>query len=203
MRSNISKEEVNALEKQAHFNGEVIVVDSDIAVNEAIAFLQQQTVVGFDTETRPSFTRGEVNEVSLLQVATLNRAYLFRVNVVGITDALTHFLENEQVLKIGLSLHDDFRAMRRRKHGLEPKGFVDLQKICPAYGIREQSLRSMYAILFNERMSKQARLTNWEMEKLPEKAIAYAALDAYACLRIYNAIMELAVPPVYRFGLLQ
>lgn len=123
MRSNISKEEVNALEKQAHFNGEVIVVDSDIAVNEAIAFLQQQTVVGFDTETRPSFTRGEVNEVSLLQVATLNRAYLFRVNVVGITDALTHFLENEQVLKIGLSLHDDFRAMRRRKHGLEPKGF--------------------------------------------------------------------------------
>lgn len=200
-RATISKDEVNELTNTACFPGEITVVNTLRKVAPAIKYLNSQRVVGFDTETKPSFTRGETNEVSLIQISSLERAFLFRLNIIDFPQKLVDFIKNPEILKIGLSLQDDFRAMRRRTP-MEPQGFVDLQKICPAYGIREMSLRSIYAILFDEKISKQARLTNWEREELPEKAIDYAALDAYACLRIYNELLLRPTPEPYRFGLM-
>lgn len=202
IRATMTKEEVNELSSLATFDGQIEVIEKEEEIEPAIAFLSQHKEVGFDTETKPSFSRGESNEVALLQISTLEKAFLFRVCITGITEPLKKFIEDDSTMKIGLSLQDDFRAMRRRTHGLEPAMFVDLQKICPAYGIEEQSLRSIYAILFEEKMSKQARLTNWEAAILPEKAIQYAALDAYSCLRIYYQLLTLPSPDPYKFGLM-
>lgn len=198
----ISKEKIEKLEKQAFFCGEKIVIDTLEQSEAAIQELSSVSIVGFDTETKPSFTRGELHDVALIQIATEDKAFLFRTNKIDIPDSLINFIENKDILKIGLSLQDDFRAMRRKSKGLQPQGFVDLQKICPAFGILELSLKSIYAIIFEERISKQSRLINWEMENLTQKAIDYAALDAFACLRIYQKLNELQQPPMYRFGLM-
>lgn len=202
IKPTISKEEISDLTTTATFDGEIVIVDKEEEVAPAVDYLAQYKEVGFDTETKPSFMRGQNNEVALIQISTLQRAYLFRVCTTGIPESLKSFIEDDHILKIGLSLQDDFRAMRRRSKGLEPASFVDLQKIAPAYGIQEQSLRSIYAILFEERMSKQARLTNWEAKQLPEKAVQYAALDAYSCLRIYYRLLEFPCPAPYKFGLM-
>lgn len=202
MKSHLTKEEIAKIPIQASFDGEITVIESEEEAIEVLNLLSQEQEVGFDTETRPSFTRGENHEVALIQLATQEKAYLFRTCLIAIPNALAHFLENANILKIGLSLQDDFRAMRKKRSGLKLEGFVDLQKITPAYGIKDLGLRNIYAILFGERISKQARLTNWEMDTLSDKAIQYAALDAYACLRIYQRLLQLPIPKVHQFGLL-
>lgn len=199
IRATISKEEVSEIGAMAEFPGEIVLVDDLSQVPEALAYLEQFSIVGFDTETKPCFTRGVQNEVALVQIATLERAYLFRVCQIDFPPQLKAFIANPNILKIGLSLRDDYRAMRRRAM-VDPAGFVELQKLCPAYGIEEQGLRKIYAILFGERMSKQAQLTNWEAPHLPDRALAYAALDAYACLRIYNLLMTLPTPAPHLFA---
>lgn len=195
----ITKEEIAALSTVATFNGDIILIDSLEKVDSAVEAMYKDGVWGFDTETRPSFVKNEQNEVSLLQFSTLEKAYLFRLNKIGFPAALRSFIEDEAILKVGLSLQDDFRAMRRREKVI-PRGFIELQKITSAFGIEDLSLRSVYAILFAERMSKQARLTNWDMEILPDKAIQYAALDAYACIRIFNELHSQPLPSLSDFG---
>lgn len=201
-KATISKEEILALEKIASFEGDIQIIEKSEEIAPAIEYLSQFHEVGFDTETKPAFTRNCENDVALIQISSLEKSFLFRVCMTDFSEELIQFLENPSILKIGLSLQNDIRAIRRKSHGLNPGGFVDLQKLCPAYGIKEQSLRSIYAILYEERMSKQARLTNWEKRILPEKAIQYAALDAYSCLRIYYTLLQLPTPEIYRFGLM-
>lgn len=200
-KTTISKEEIAALEQEATFKGEIKLIDTKPKAAAALRYLNKQPIVGIDTETKPSFKKGVQNEVALVQIATLQRAYLFRVNLIGFTPALTRFLENGQIIKVGLSLQDDYRAIRR-KADITPQGFVELQHLCPAFGIREMGLKSIYAIIFGKRMNKSARLTNWEMKTLPNKALAYAALDAVSCLEIYNELKKQPLPSIHRFGLL-
>ena len=147
--------------------------------------------MGFDTESKPCFTRGETAEVALIQISTLEDAYLIRVNKTDFTPRLKAFLANPNILKVGLSLRDDYKVMRRRAE-VQPEGFIELQSLCPAYGIRDAGLQNIYAIIFGERISKSQRVTNWESP----------TLDAYACLRIYNALMERPIPHPSRFALL-
>ena len=142
-------------------------------------------MVGFDTETRPAFKKGQKHKVALMQISTVDRCYLFRLNKIGMSEELKAFLENPDVLKIGLSVHDDFTVLRRSSE-LDPKGFVDLQDMVKNFEITDISLQKIYAIIFGERISKSQRLTNWEADSLSEAQQAYAALDAWACLKIYN-----------------
>lgn len=182
----ISKEELAEMPVTS-FDGEIILIDNAAVAHEALRALSREKMVGFDTETKPSFRKGRRNQVALMQISTAGRCFLFRLNKIGICAELKAFLENPDILKIGLSVHDDFCAIRRTED-FEPQGFVDLQEMVRDFEIADISLQKIYAIIFGQRISKGQRLTNWEADILTEAQQAYAALDAWACLRIYNVL---------------
>lgn len=190
----ISKEVVAAM-PAVRFGGSIHVVDSGEAFERAMQYLERQTVVGFDTETRPSFRKGQLNNVALVQLSTDDHAFLFRSCVIGIPPRLRKFLEDSAVSKVGLSVKDDFTALRRVVPSFNPAGFIELQQLAHKRGIAENSLQKIYAILFGERISKGQRLTNWEASELTAPQCQYAAIDAWASLQCYNRLES--SEPVY------
>jgi len=183
MESSITKEAISTLDPET-FAGRIIVIQSLSEAGKAIEYLSSHFMIGFDTETRPSYKKGLYYSVSLIQLSTEDTCFLFRLNIIGFPQCLADLLSNPDVKKIGLSLRDDFAAINRRQE-FTPDGFVDLQKIVHEYGITDISLQKVYAILFNKRISKNQRLTNWEADVLTDSQKKYAALDAWACLKIY------------------
>lgn len=167
------------------YAGGITVIDTMEKARIALRALRRHKLVGFDTETRPSFQKGRLHKVALMQLSTGDHCYLFRLNKLGIFDALKDFLEDESVVKVGLSVHDDFSVIRRSRD-IEPKGFVELQSYIKDFRIADISLQKIYAIVFSCRISKTQRLTNWESETLTDGQQAYAALDAWACLHLYK-----------------
>lgn len=162
----------------------ISLIDSAAEAHAALRALLKEKIVGFDTETRPSFRKGCVHKVALMQISTMERCFLFRLNKIGICAQLKDFLENPDITKIGLSVRDDFSVLRR-SGDIEPKGFIDLQSYVKDFGITDISLQKIYGIVFGERISKTQRLTNWEADTLTPAQQAYAALDAWACLKLY------------------
>lgn len=171
------------------FSRPVEVIDTLERAESAVNELLEYDMVGFDTETRPAFQKGRVNHTALLQIATDGKCYLFRLNKIGLTKGLIAFIENPSVIKIGLSLHDDFNVLSRDEVKIEPQGFKDLQNIVKDYHISDLSLQKIYAILFGKVISKHQRLTNWEADTLTVPQQNYAALDAWACLEIYRHLV--------------
>lgn len=180
----ISKEQVATL-PTVSFPGRTILIENAADARAAIAYLSKQPMVGFDTETRPSFRKGCVHKPSLMQLSTPDECFLIRLNHTGLTESIIEFLQNENVMKIGLSVNDDFRCLHRIAP-FTPAGFIELQEYVKQFGIADNSLQKIYAIIFNGRISKAQRLTNWEAEHLTEAQQAYAALDAWACMKIYT-----------------
>lgn len=189
MVTKISKEQVAELET-AVFPGRIIVIQSESEAEKAVSYLEKFKLIGFDTETRPSFTKGVVRKIALMQLSTNDTCFLFRLNLIGIPECLIRLLIASDITKIGLSLKDDFAAIRKRIQ-LEPKGFIELQSFVKKFGIEDNGLQRIYAILFGERISKGQRLSNWEADILTEAQQKYAALDAWACLQIYNKLVRL------------
>ena len=171
------------------FRGRIELVQTPEAAIKAMRFLMDQPMVGFDTETRPNFRKGDNHKVSLLQLSTPSICFLIRLNRVGIMPEIKEFLESTKVTKIGLSTKDDFHQLNQLEP-MQPGGFVELQSIVKDYGIGEASLTKVYALLFGKRISKGQRLSNWEAVELTEPQQHYAALDAYACLKIYKQLTE-------------
>ena len=180
----ITKDQLTEL-PTVNYPGHISVIDTENSAKSAIHFLSNQKIVGFDTETRPSFRKGKRYNVSLIQISTINHCFLFRINKLGFIDELKQLLEIESIIKIGLSLKDDF-AVLRKIADFAPKGFIDLQSFVKQYNIMDCSLQKIYAIIFNERISKNQRLSNWEAEELSISQQNYASIDAWACLRIYR-----------------
>jgi ribonuclease D len=180
----ISKAELANLPMEV-FKGRIIVIDDPQNLDAAMQALWQQSHVGFDTETRPSFHKGRRYGVALMQLSTQDTCYLFRINKIGMPESLLKFLADASIMKIGLSLRDDFGAIRRRTEA-PLEGFLDLQNYVVQFGISDASLQKIYAILFGKKISKRQRLTNWEADTLTAWQQKYAALDAWACLVIYN-----------------
>lgn len=186
--SSITKEEVRDL-PLVHIDGRIITIDKEEDVAAAVAYLRKSPVIGFDTETRPSFAKGVTYKVALLQLATEDTCFLFRLNKIGFSVALKSLLQSSKIKKIGLSSHDDILSLKRRCP-FRPMGFIELQTLVKSYGIKEMSLQKIYAIIFGQRISKGQRLTNWEADILTEKQRVYAATDAWTTLRIYNTISK-------------
>ena len=184
----ISKEEISQMEIE-EFRGRIITILSQEEANKAVSYLKKFSIVGIDTETRPCFRKGRSYIVSLLQVSTFDTCFLFRLNHIGMPDSLLQLLQSESTMKVGLSLRDDFNALRKRKE-INPVNYVDLQKVVGAFGIQEFSLQKIYAIIFGKKISKRQRLTNWEADTLTEPQKKYAALDAWACLNIYQHLNQ-------------
>lgn len=195
IKRKINKEEVAQMTPVV-FNGRIIVIQTEAEADKAVDYLLAQKVVGVDTETRPSFTRGHIYKVALLQVSTEDTCFLFRVNMIGLCPSIVRFLEDKSLLKIGLSLKDDFCSLHRRSD-FHVGDFVELQSLVREVGIEEMSLQKIYAILFGERISKSQRLSNWEADVLNSKQKMYAAIDAWACVKIYQRLMELQASGEY------
>ena len=173
----------------AAFGGEVIVVDTPEKVEEAVVYLAQQTAVGVDTESRPSFTRGVHYPTALLQIATEERCYLFRLTHVGMPQALADIFANPKITKVGLAFKDDIAGLRRRRD-FKPANCIDLQTIVPKYGILDMGLQKIFAICFGRKISKAQQLTNWENSHLTPDQARYASTDAWATLLIYKDLMQ-------------
>lgn len=184
----ISNDETAAL-TAIEFRGEIRIVEEERDIDEACKYLMQQPVLGFDTETRPSFRPGVMFRVALLQLSTPEVCYLFRLNKIPFDKAILRLLESKQILKIGADVAGDLRSLRQIKQ-FRDGGFVDLQHLASEWGIEEKSLKKLAAIVLGQRVSKAQRLSNWEAATLTDKQKIYAATDAWVCTRIYDELLR-------------
>ena len=190
-RISISPEEIEQLSPAA-FPGMIEVIDSiGLDFFRAVRYLRRQSVIGFDTESRPCFSPNQPHYgVSLLQLSGKERAFLFRIKMMGdIPKALRKILSDEKILKVGAAVNDDVRGLEKH-HDFTPKSFVDLQKIVWEYGIKDKSVKKMAAIILGIRISKTQQLSNWEAEKLSEAQQSYAATDAWVCREMYLKLLS-------------
>ena len=196
IKQTIDKDTLNELPK-ATFGGEIHVAQTPAEAERAVEYLKRCSLVGIDSETRPSFSKGRQYKVALLQVSTPDHCFLFRLNLTGLTLPVITLLESPKITKVGLSLHDDFMMLHKRAP-FEPRACVELQEYVRPFGIQDKSLQKIYGILFNEKISKAQRLSNWEAPVLTEPQKLYAATDAWACLNIYNRLQELKASGNFR-----
>ena len=187
--------EQTALLPAVEFRGEIRIVEHERDIAAACKTLAEQPVIGFDTETRPSFRPGVTFRVSLLQLSTPTVCYLFRLNKIPLAKPILQLLEDRRILKIGADVAGDLRSLRQIRH-FRDGGFVDLQGIAPEWGIGEKSLRKLSAIVLGRRVSKAQRLSNWEAATLTDKQQLYAATDAWVCTRIYGQLLRTPKKPI-------
>lgn len=178
------------------FEGRIIVVLTANDAEKAVDYLLAQSILGIDTETRPTFRKGTHHDVALLQVSSHDTCFLFRLNHTGVTPAIIRLLEDTTVPKIGLSLHDDM-VMLHRVAAFKPGHFIDLQDHVGEIGVEDKSLQKLYANFFGLRISKAQRLTNWEADVLTERQKLYAATDAWTCIMLYEELMRLELTKDY------
>ena len=177
------------------FRGDIRIVDRERDIDEACRYLAAQPLVGFDTETRPSFRPGVTYKVSLLQLASAERCYLFRLNRIPLAKPIMQLLGDRRLPKIGADVAGDLRSLRQLRR-FRDGGFVDLQNLASEWGIEEKSLRKLSAIVLGQRVSKAQRLSNWEAAALTEKQQLYAATDAWVCIRIYEELLRTSKIPL-------
>lgn len=186
----ITPQEIEKLE-YASFPGKIQVIDSVGAdFNKAVTYLRAQKIIGFDTETRPCFAQNQPRYgVALLQLSGPGKAFLFRVNKMGMHRRLCNILADPKIIKVGAAVHDDIRGLQKR-HDFVAAGFVDLQKIVWEWGIRDKAVKKMAAIILGCRISKTQQLSNWEAEELSDSQCKYAATDAWVCREMYLKLMK-------------
>lgn len=185
-QNEISKEEVEGLDL-VQFEGPIMLVDNLEDFDRVIGHLERCTLLGFDTETKPSFKKGKINPTSLIQLATPERAWIIRVSRIGYPNRLLGLLSNEEIIKVGVGLSDDLRRLRS-DFRFEPAGFLDLQQYVEAFRIEEKGLKKLSAIVLGKRISKSQQVSNWDAEPLTEAQLRYAATDAWICLEIYHTL---------------
>lgn len=190
------KEHINEM-PLAYFAGRIITIISKREADKAVDYLLRQDILGFDTETRPTFKRGQCHQVALLQVATPDTAFLFRLNKTGITDSIVWLLEDQRITKVGLSLHDDFLQLHKRRM-FNTGAFIDIQDEAKDIGIADMSMQKLYANIFHRKISKGQQLTNWEADVLTVSQQRYAATDAWACIMLHQEIQRLKQSGDYR-----
>ncbi len=185
-KESISNEELREMPLEA-FKGDIVLVDSEKRLRFAVKELQSQPVIGFDTETKPSFKKGVVNKVALLQLSTASRAFLFRINRIGLPEEIRNILASPSIVKPGVAIRDDIKGLQEIVN-FEPAGFIELQDKAKDMGIQNFSLKKLTAIVCGFRISKGQQLSNWEAQELTEAQQVYAATDAWAALKIFEKI---------------
>ncbi|TXE10977.1 3'-5' exonuclease [Algoriphagus aquimarinus] len=183
----ITKDEVNAL-PLGQFEGEMFLIDKLEDVEEVAEFLVQQRVIGFDTETKPAFQKGVINQVSLLQLSTSTQAFLFRLNEIGFPDSIRNILEKESIVKVGAAVHDDIKGLAKLTDSFYANSFFDLNDELKRVGFINIGVRNLCAMVLGIRISKSEQVSNWEAEKLTLKQQRYAATDAWGCLEIFKKL---------------
>lgn len=188
--NSITPQEIEKLE-YASFPGKIHIIDSvGSEFNRAISYLRAQKIIGFDTETRPCFAQNQPRYgVALLQLSGPGKAFLFRINKMGMHRRLCNLLADPKIIKVGAAVHDDIRGLQKH-HDFKPASFVDLQKSVWEWGIKDKSVKKMAAIILGCRISKTQQLSNWEADVLSESQCKYAATDAWVCREMYLKLMK-------------
>lgn len=189
VRINITPEEINNLPLKT-FDGNTTVISDAEALPKVIREIEKHHVVGFDTETRPSFKKGQVYQASLLQLAIPKKAFLIRINQTGVTPEIAELFQNEKIAKVGVGIRDDLKALRKFRE-FEPAGCYDLSTLAKQAGLQVESVKKLTALLLGFRISKSAQTSNWESASLTQKQIEYAATDAWVCLELYFKLTEM------------
>lgn len=186
--TNITLEEINALPLRT-FSGNTHIIDHADALPDVYQEIKHEPIVGFDTETRPSFKKGQLYKVALLQLAIPNQVFIVRLQQTGIPDELQEILETKSIIKTGIGIRDDIVSLQRLKR-FQPNGFVDLAPLAKEAGLQVESVKKLTGLLLGFRISKSAQTSNWEAAKLTQKQIEYAATDAWVCLELYKRLMN-------------
>ena len=189
MQQSITIEEINTL-PLLQFSGEIVIVDNETILERAINELKGETILGFDTETKPSFLKGVSHKVCLLQLSTDNKCYLFRLNKIGLTNEIRQILSSPNIIKAGAATTDDIKGLQQLG-SFEAHGFLDLQKMALQKGIKDIALKKMAAILLGYRISKRQKLTNWEIAEYTPSQQIYAATDAWVSKQIYDKLINI------------
>ena len=185
-QKSITKEEINELPLEA-FEGEIVIIDSDEGLDEAVEYLKQFPVLGFDTETKPSFTKGNVNSVALLQLSSYEKSFLFRLNRIGLPFPIIDLLNDPEIIKVGAAIKDDIKGLQDI-NDFDGNSFLELQQYVSSFGIENFSLKKLAAIVLKIRISKRQQVSNWEAAELSSGQLRYAATDAWVSLEIYEAL---------------
>jgi ribonuclease D len=183
----ISNDELAELPLSA-YDGVIHVVENPEDLEKALDYLLKQTILGFDTETRPAFKKGQTFPVSLLQLSTSDQAFLFRINKTGLPAGLIKVLASPNILKIGVAIRDDIKILQKIA-AFKPSGFIELQDLVKTYGIENFSLKKLSAIVLGFKISKSQRLTNWDAPELTEQQLIYGATDAWVSCEIYKRLL--------------
>ena len=192
-KQSITSEELNLLPLKT-FEGKVSVITEADKLARVKAEIEKHEVVGFDTETRPSFKRGQVYKVALLQLAVPNKVFLIRLHHTGLPKEITSIFENEEIVKAGVAIHDDIKSLQKLNK-FTPKSFVELATLARTSGLQVESVKKLAGLLLGIRISKSAQTSNWEAPTLTEKQIDYAATDAWVCLEIYSKLAKVKSLP--------
>jgi len=192
LKKSISNDELAELPLSS-FEGVIHLIEQPEEMGEALEYLSRQSILGFDTETRPAFKKGQIYPVSLLQLSTSDQAFLFRINKVGLPIGLIKILASSKILKIGVAIRDDIKILQRIVP-FKASGFIELQDLVKNYGIENFSLKKLSAIILGFRISKSARLTNWDAPELSEQQLIYGATDAWVSHEIYKQLLITPLP---------
>jgi len=183
----ITAEEINQLPLR-YFEGKISVISDASKLPKIISEARKHQVIGFDTETRPSFKKGQFFSVSLLQLAFDNKAYLIRINHTGVTEEIATLFETPGVVKVGVGIRDDIKALQKIRPFV-PHDCIDLSILAKQSGLQVESVKKLCALLLGFRISKTAQTSNWEAPTLTQKQIEYAATDAWVCLKLYEKMI--------------
>ncbi|MFP4095039.1 MAG: 3'-5' exonuclease [Cyclobacteriaceae bacterium] len=189
----ITKEEINELPLQK-YEGKVVLITDEEALEQAVEEIKAHEVLGFDTETKPAFKKGVVHPVALLQIAIPEKVYIIRLSHTGFTQALSDLFADPDVRKVGISIRDDLKDLRKLslEHHIpfEPENIMELNDVARELKVEHAGVKKLTAIFLGFRVSKSQQTSNWEMPQLTEKQIRYAATDAWVCLEIYHYLVE-------------
>ncbi|MDR3357943.1 MAG: 3'-5' exonuclease domain-containing protein 2 [Desulfovibrio sp.] len=193
LRRRLNSEEINAL-PLCHYGGEVRIIRSLADLGVARPDLASESVLGFDTETRPTFLKGQINAPSLIQLATGRAVYLIQLNFLSFSRPLAEILANPRQIKAGVAIRDDMKQLAAL-YSFEPVGLVDIGALARFHKLPTQGLRTLAANLFGRRISKGPRCSNWSLVELSRRQIAYAATDAWMGRLIFLRMRELGFIP--------
>jgi ribonuclease D len=171
------------------FSGPICVVDHYAILDEVRDALIGVPILGFDTETKPSFKKGRFHQVALLQISTSDKAFLFRLNKISLPKFLIDIMEDPSVVKVGVALKDDLNALMKLAP-FKPQGFIDLQQFVKQFGIEDNGLKKLVANILGFRISKRFQTSNWEVDVLGPEQLCYAATDAWVCQQIYTCLLN-------------
>lgn len=174
------------------FGGTIYLIDDQEKLRQVKKIIRKEKILGFDTETKPSFTKGRFNNVAMLQLAGEKNAFLFRLNKISLPGFIVEILENPDIVKVGVAIKDDLKSLCKIKP-FTPAGFIELQEYVKNYGIEDNGLKKLVANVLGFRISKKNQTSNWENKVLSPEQLTYAATDAWTCLKIYNRLINIDI----------